>query len=361
MNKRRPGIVPSVVAVALLAAFIIIRIVHSGGAESGEATPNMAVHVGKIARATLHQYITAFGSVEPEPPIPGRLPAHAHIGSAVAGVIAHVDCTEGQKVVKGTRLFRLDSRLADVAYLKAKQALDYAEKNYERQKKLLPVGGTSQKTLLEAESLDDAARSDFADARTNLALLTIEAPLTGTVVNINTEPGEAVDLSSVLATIIDLDRLIVAVNVPRREAAQVKVGQPAEIGAAGAAPGRVVYVGSRVDEKNDTVPVRISIPSGSGYLPGRFLSVRIAAEERADRLVVPVVALTAETLTGDRGAIVLVQGGKAVRKPVKIGLREGGLVEVEATGLGDGQVIVTTDAYAVPDGTQVHIIADEHE
>jgi membrane fusion protein, multidrug efflux system len=360
MNKRRTGIL-AVVAVAVLAVVVIIRIVHSGGAEGGENAPDMAVHVGKIARATVHQYVTAFGSVEPEPPTPGRPPAHAHVASPVAGIVAHVDCSEGQKVVKGTLLFRLDNRLAEVAYTKTKQALEYAAKNYERQKKLLAAGGTSQKAFLEAESQHDAARSDFADATTNLALLTIEASLPGTVVNINTEPGEAVELNSVLATIIDLDRLVVAVNVPRREIARVKVGQPAEIEIAGGAPGGVIYVGSRVDEKSDTVPVRISVPPRSGYLPGRFLSVRIVTEERAGRLVVPAAALTAETLTGDTGEIVLVEGDKAVRKPVKIGLREGGLVEVEASGLSEGQVIVTTDAYAVPDGTRVHVVTDLHE
>ena len=39
MNKRRPGIVLAVVAVALLAVVVIIRLVHSGGAEGEETAP----------------------------------------------------------------------------------------------------------------------------------------------------------------------------------------------------------------------------------------------------------------------------------------------------------------------------------
>lgn len=361
MNRSRTQIVLAVLVVVVLAAVVIIKIVHSGGGKGEEVVPNMAVHVGKISRASVHRFVTAFGSVEPEPPGPGRPPAHVHVASPLPGIVAHVDCFEGQKVVKGTLLFRLDNRLAEVAYTKAKQALDHAEKSYERQKKLLAVGGTSQKNYLEAESQHDAARSDLADAATNLALLRIEATLPGTVVKINTEPGEAVELNTVLATIIDLDRLVVSISVPRREIAQVKVGQPVEIEIAGAAPGRVVFVGSNVDEKADTVPVRISLLPGSGYLPGRFLSVRIVTEVRDGRLVVPQVALVANTLVGDAGEIVLVEGEKAVRKPVKIGIREGEIVEVEAPGLAEGQVIVTTDAYAVPDGTQVHVVPDTHD
>jgi hypothetical protein len=53
---------------------------------------------------------------------------------------------------------------------------------------------------------------------------------------------------------------------------------------------------------------------------------------------------------------VLVEGSKAVRKPVKLGLREAGLVEVIGEGLKEGLVIVTEDAYAVPGDTKIHII-----
>ena len=43
-------------------------------------------------------------------------------------------CAEGQRVAKGAVLFRLDSRVADVAVAKARQALQFAEQAFERQK-----------------------------------------------------------------------------------------------------------------------------------------------------------------------------------------------------------------------------------
>jgi len=361
MNRSRIGIALTAVAVALLAVVAVIKIVHSGGEEAEAGAPDMAVHVGKIGRSTLHQFVSAYGSVQPEPAGPDRPAAGSEVASPVAGVLAHTDCAEGQKVARGDVLFRLDSRLAEVAQDRAKKNLAYADRTFERQKKLLAAEGTSQKSYLEAELQLNTARSDLAEAETCLALLRIQAPLSGTVVKINRKPGEAVELNSVLATIVDLDRLVVAVNVPRREVSQVKVGQPTEIEAAGAASSRVVFVGSSVDEKTDTVPVRITIPQGSGYLPGRFLSVRIVTAEHAGCLAVPVAALVADTLAGDTGEIVLLDGDKAVRKPVKIGFREGDLAEVEAPGLSEGQAIVTTDAYAVTDGMQVRIITDAHE
>ena len=357
MSKRRTWITLIILAAVVLVVVVFIKFVRpKGGGESEETAADMAVHVGKISRATLHRFVTAYGAVEPEPAGAGRIPADAEVASPVAGVVAHIDCHEGQRLAKGTVLFRLDSRVADVAFEKAKKALAFAEENFERQKKLLPVEGTSKKAYLEAEQQLNTARSELAAAETDLALLKIQAPLAGMVVKINIEPGEAVELNTVLATIIDLDRLVAAVNVPSREATLLKVGQSAQFDTAGTVPGVVVYIGSKVDDKTDTLPVRISIPAGGGFHPGQFLSVRIICEEHANCLAVPEAAAISDSVGGESGTIVLVEGDKAVRKPVKLGLREAGLVEVAGEGLKEGLVIVTEDAYAVPGDAKIHII-----
>ena len=357
MNKRRTLVSVVVLVAAALAVVILLKVIGPKAAEESEAAAtDVIVHVGKIIRATLHHYVTAYGTVEPEPAGVGRQPADAEVASPVTGIVAHIDCVEGQQVAKGAVLFRLDSRVAEVAQKKAKNALAFAEENFERQKKLLPVEGTSKKSYLEAEQQLNSARSELAAAETDLALLRIEAPLAGTVVKINAVPGEAVELNTVLAKIIDLGRLVASVNVPSREAALLKAGQPAQCEAERIVSGIVIYVGPQIDDRTDTVPVRISIPAGAGFHPGQFLSVRIVCEEHRDCLAVPDAAVVADSVGGETGAIVMIEGDKAFRKPIKIGFRERGLVEVEGEGLKEGMVIVTEDAYAVPGETKIHII-----
>lgn len=357
MSKRRIWISLVILAAVAVAVLVYIRFVRMRSGDSKEEVGvDMAVHVGKISRATLHRYVVAYGAVEPEPAGLGRIPADAEVASPVSGIVAHIDCHEGQTVAKGTLLFQLDSRVADVAYEKAKKALAYAEENFARQKKLLPVDGTSKKNYLEAEQQLNTARSELATAETNLALLKVQAPLAGTVVKINTKPGQAVELNTVLATIIDLERLVASVSVPSREAAALKVGQQALFEGRDSGQGRVVYIGLKIDDKTDTLPVRISVPSGGGFHPGKFLSVRIVCEEHVNCLAVPEAAAISDSVESETGAIVLVDGDKAVRKPVKLGLRENGLVEVAGDGLKEGLVIVTEDAYAVPGQVKIHII-----
>ncbi len=354
MIKRRTlTIIIILIAAVLVAVFLIPRLKSSEGGENEEVTADMAVHTGTIQKTTLHRFVTAYGKVDPEPAMPGRAPADAEVASPVAGVVARIDCIEGRRVGKGEVLFRLDSRVAEVALEKAKKGVTFAEDNFERQKKLLPVEGTSKKAYLEAEQQLHTARAELRAAETDLALTKITAPLDGTVVKINSEPGEAVELNTVMAVIIDLNRLVAAVGVPSGEAAGLKVGQPARFEKSDAA-GAVIYVGAQVDEKTDTLPVRISIPAGAGFHPGQFLSVRIVSEEKAGCLAVPEAAVIADAVGSETGTIVLAQDGKAVRKEVKLGLREAGLIQIEGEGLKEGLSIVTEDAYAVPDGVKIH-------
>ena len=312
--------------------------------EEAEKQPvtDVPVHVGKITRTTLRGYVTAYGAVEAEPPAE-RPAASARVASSVPGVVTEVKCVEGQRVEKGAVLFQLDSRAADVAVESARQ-------NFERQQKLMQVEGTSQKVLQEAGQ-------QLAAARAQQSLLVIQAPLSGTVARVNVKPGEAVDLTTVLAEVIDLDRLVVSASVPGAELAALKVGQSAEVLAdKTAAPisGSLVFISPQVDAKSGTTLVRAALPVSSGLRPGQFVTLRIVSEEHKDRLAVPVESVVKDS----EGAtvIALVQADKAVQKAVRTGLHDGGLVEIEADGLQPDMPVVTQGAYGLPKETKIHVL-----
>jgi membrane fusion protein (multidrug efflux system) len=324
----------------------------AGSGPGGEST-DVAVHVGTVTRATLHSYVQAYGRVEPEPPGPGKAPARAVVGAPAGGLLARIECAEGEKVRQGATLFVLDSRAAEVAVTTAETALAYAEGTLERQRELLQAGGTSQRAKDEAEQQRDTAANDLAAARTQLELLHITAPVTGTVVRIDAALGQPVEPNTVLAEIIDLDRLVVSLGVPSREAPNVELGQRVELGADSSIFGRVVFIGRDVDPAADTVVVRASIPAGSKLRPGEFFEFRVVTDEHPDCLVVPDASVV--TREGEGSWIMVVSGDTAVRTPVTIGLRENGLVEVSGSDVTEDTVVVT-DAYGLPARTRVRIL-----
>jgi membrane fusion protein, multidrug efflux system len=336
----------AVLAIAVLAGAIWVFWSMPGGGDATESEPatDVAVQVGKIERATLRVYVTAYGVVEPEPA--GERPAAAaNVAPSVPGVVAEANAVEGQHVAKGEVMFQLDSRAADVA-------VDFAAKTVEREKQLIKIQGTSEQALQNAQQQLDAAR-------VQQALLKVQSPLAGTVTRVNVKPGEAVDLTTVMAVVVDLDRLVVRANVPSPELAALKRGQPAEVvveDAASPLPGSLDFISPQVDARTGTAEVRVKLPSRSDLRPGQFVTVRVVSEEHADRLAVPVESV----VKNDEGVsvVAIVDGDTAMQKPVKTGLRDHGLIEIEADGLQPGMTVVTEGAYGLPAETKVRVIGN---
>jgi membrane fusion protein (multidrug efflux system) len=355
MSRRLHMIFPLVAKApaALLATLLFVAPFLRAEDEEEKVETEVAVEVGKITRATLRRAITAYGVIEPEA---GNAPASARLAPAVPGIITEVNGVEGKRVEKGDILFRLDSRAADAAVAKAQMGIDFAQKNSERQKKLIAAEGTSEKLVLEAQQALAAAQTELAAAKVQQSLLRGEAPLAGTIVRFTARPGEAADITVPLVEIVDLDRLVASVHVPSAEAAEVRAEQNAQIlPANGAAPidCKVTLVIPQVDPATDSVLVRLAVPKGGGVLLGQPVIARIFCEEHKDCLAVPFASVVKD---GEGGAtIALVEDGKATRRPIKTGLRENELIEVEGEGLSAGQTVVTVGAYGLPKETRVRV------
>jgi len=289
----------------------------------------VAVHVGKISLATLRHGVTAYGTVEPEPGAADKAPASAQIKSPAAAIVSDVNCFEGQQVEKGQTLF--------------------THNNIRK-----------------------------PDGSVEPALLKITAPLSGTVVYVNVRPGEVTDpeTQTPLVEVVDLNRLIIAANVPSSQMSALKVGQTVEIvpqqaevhdtsaTAETAVPspapvtltGTVTLIEDRVDPKTDMGPVDISAPAEAGLRPGQFVRVRIITEERRDCLTVPSRSIV-KNQSGE-WVIYLVSGKQAIQQPVKVGFREGDTVQVQSLVLQPGDKVVTTGAYGLPGKTKIRILSE---
>jgi len=340
------------------AALAAATLVHLGCRQNSDgeagASGDVAVHVGAVTRANLHRYVEAYGRVEPAPPGEGKPPARAIIGAPVGGLLTRIDCAEGVRVREGSTLFAIDGRTAEVAAAKARTALAYAERTLERQRELLAAGGVSERAVQDAEQLRDAARDELAGAETQLDLLRITAPIAGTVVRIDAALGQPVEPNTVLAEIIDLDRLVVAAGVPSLEARDLAPGQTVELAADGSVLGPLVFIGERVDPAAGTVVIYASLPAGTDLRPGEFLEIRVVVEGCPDCLAVPVAAVV--TSEGEGSWVAVVEGDTATRTPVTVGIVEDGMVEVSGPGITAGTTVVT-DAYGLPPETKIRIVS----
>jgi len=346
----------------LLSAILGVAVLGLGGCsgavpkEEEKVDTEVAVQVGTVTKADLRARVEAYGMVEPEPAKTGHPGGGAKLAAPIAGIVVAMHVVEGQSVKAGDVVVELDDRMAQAAVDKARHILVFAQQVADRQGRLLTFGGTTLQAKQDAEQRLAAARAELAAAQAAIAQVQLATPLDGVVARINVQPGQSVDLNTVVAEVIDLKRLVATVSVPTDEAVQLKVGQSADIYADNArkpaTTASVSFVSPSVDLKTGAAPVRLALPEESGLRPGQFVRARIVTEELTGRLVVPRESVVK---VDDERVIYMVKDDKAIQMPVKTGLRDGNLIEVEAEGLKEGDTIVTVGAYGLPKETKVKI------
>ena len=296
----------------------------------------VSVQTGKITEATLHGYVSGYGMIEPAPATAGQPAASAQLASPSAGVVTKVNVIEGQQVAKGDVLVELNSGTMTV---------ENAQQEVERQKKLYAQQNTSLKNL--------------QDAKAQLALLQVTAPLSGTITRVNVKPGQAVDSTTVVAEVMDLNRLAVRAEIPSAEANDLKPGSPVELLTTPPVTTELLFVSPSVDMANDTVLVRALLPKDSGLRLGQSVSLRIVTAVHTNCLAAPAESVVTDE--NGNSVIALVKGDEAMQLPAQTGLRENGLVEVSAPDLKAGDTVVTVGAYGLPEKTKIQVVNPQNK
>ena len=178
----------------------------------------------------------------------------------------------------------------------------------------------------------NAAAARLAAARLDLRQLTVRATSAGTVTSLQVAPGAPVDGTTAVASVTNLDRLAVRVELSEFDVARVKTGLEATVSvdALGgkAFPGKVLFAALAGTDKDGVVtfPVTVSLKGVHGPRPGMNVSVRIIVAQRHDVVQVPVDAVARD----EDGATVEVVGadGKSSPRHVKLGLANNKSVEV---------------------------------
>lgn len=188
--------------------------------------------------------------------------------------------------------------------------------------------------------------------------LTLDAPISGFVMDRNAFPKQRVSADTVLYTVADLSSVWVVADVFEYEAAGVRVGQPATLTLdylpGRAFHGRVSYILPQVDPATRTLKVRIQFDN-PGYVlkPDMYGQVELRTGG-ARHLVVPQSAV----LNSGERQVVFVDRGNGYFEPreVKIGTETDAGVEI-LSGLEVGERIVTSGNFLIDSESRLQAAA----
>ena len=321
-----------------------------GDAQAKEAKGPEAVPV-EVAAAT-HRPIAA--SYSGTAALEAR--GESQVIAKTSGVALSVLAEEGQYVHAGQVLVRLDSARAALQAAQSASQMRKLEANYARSRQL------AEQKLISANDIDqikfDLENAGAANRLANLELsyANVLAPISGVIAQRSIKPGNFVQINTPIIRIIDDSHLEATLNVPEREFATLKAGQPVVMQVDAmpgkAFAGKVDRVSPVVDSGSGTFRVICAFAGGGTLQPGMFGRIRIDYDQRADALTIPRLALL-----DDQGepAVYVVRNGKAVRTPIKTGYTEGEWTEVRG-GLQPGDAVVTAGKVALRDGSPVQVI-----
>jgi cobalt-zinc-cadmium efflux system membrane fusion protein len=296
----------------------------------------------------------------------------AEVVSRVAGVLREVRVDLGQVVRRGDVLAVVEAAQvgsAKVQYHTAREAAGLAQVTYERTVRLTQGKAAPAKTELEDRTAWNQAKANLMDAEQKLRNLNfseadlrriaatldtsnrleIVAPIGGTITLWDATPGEAVEPTTQLFTIVDGRTMWLWIDVYEADVASVAVGQPVTFTISGtrsgAFSGRVTSVGMEVDPNTRTTRVRAELANPDGRLRAhQFGRAHIRIEPEHEALVVPVAAVQDD---GESERVFLPLADGVSFRPQAVVTRpmdRPDVVEI-VRGLDAGQRVVTTGAF----------------
>ena len=325
----------------------------AGGAGGPQAAgpPPVTVEATKVVTAPMPQTITAVGSLRSDESITLRPES--------AGRISEITFQEGQRVVKGAPLVKLDAAIPQAEVAQAKANLTLAKSKFDRAVDLAQRSFISGQAKDEAENNFKVAEAALQLALAKLAKTDIRAPFSGIIGLRSVSVGDYVKEGADLVNIEAIDPLKVDFRVPERYLRQVQVGQSLQV-TLDALPdksydGKVVAVNPLIDTAGRSVVIRAQVRNQDTALrPGMFARVRLITRDQSDAMVLPEQALVPQ---GTEQYVFKVVSGKVIRVKIETGQRRDGKVEV-LTGLAAGDMVVTAGQLKIRDGVAVRVAGD---
>jgi len=266
-----------------------------------------------------------------------------------------------QDLYKQGALPRKDLDQAAVTLAQAKSQYEIAQHHLDA----LMAGGKQQELKSAAGGLE-SAKGKYLGAEAQLNYAEIRSPINGVVTDRPLYPGEMASAGTPLLTVMDTSSVVARAHIPQEQAALLKLGDKATITVAGGVTGddepiegKVTVVSPALDPNSTTVEVWVQAKNPKGRLrPGTSAQISMLARSVPNSLVIPDAAV----LTAPDGSNYVMLAGtdnKAHQKAVKTGIRQGDQVQI-LDGLAEGERVVASGAYGLPDNTKIRVEAAQN-
>jgi len=308
------------------------------------------IGVQEVTPRKFDYYIQTQGMVESEDNI--------LVSAKAMGVITSVLVTEGQTVVKGQVLAKIDDAITMSSIEEVKSSLQLATTVYDRQKSLWDQKIGTEIQFLQAKNNKESLEKRLVTLNEQLDMYRIKSPINGTVDAVNVKIGENAAPGAPAFRVINMTDLTVKAKVSEAYVTTIKKGNLVKVSFSDQSQtidARVSFVGRNIDPLSRSFPVEVELPHTVDLRPSMTAVLRIIFQSEPQALCVPINIV--QEINGQKIVYVMETDGKqsvARRKVIEVGGIYDNLAEVK-NGLKAGDKVITVGFQGLNDGEFVKI------
>ncbi len=278
------------------------------------------------------------------------------------GTLMEVKVTEGDRVVKGQVLARIDDGGLGQQLAQAKTQRDLAKTTYERTKRLWDQQIGSEIQYLQSKSAFESAENAVNQLGSQLSKTMVTAPFSGVIDDVMAERGQVVGAGNPLFRIINLSDMYVKASVPESYIGKIQKGTAVivdvpTLGTRKSA--KIRQVGNYINPANRTFSVEVPVANADGLLKPNLI-VNLIVNDYSNEAAIAIPSdVIQENAKGEKYVYLISDANshgesKLTRAQIKTGYRYDQMVEV-TEGLENGQTIVKEGAKSMRDGLIVKV------
>ncbi|WP_194439874.1 efflux RND transporter periplasmic adaptor subunit [Vibrio fluminensis] len=348
----RPYII-SLILVILLGIWLAMGQSNSEEVPASQESQQSIIPLAKVAFQTFvaqdtHKTIDLYGRTAPD--------RQARLGAEIAGKIIDLQVEKGDQVKQNQIIAVIDKGDLDIQLERAKAMLSVRQKEFKAAQSLKSKGLQGEVAFANAQAMLIEAKAMVGNAKLALRNTNVRAPFAGVVDYLNIEKGDFVGVGDPVATLIDLEKIVIEADVSERHIQDLKVNQAAKVRFINGqeTQGTVRYIGRVSSVSTNTFPIEIEVNNPQQRIPaGVSTEVELNLKDQLAIKITP--AMLALDESGNLGVKTLIEQEQVKFVPIQLVKAEQDGVWL--TGLGKQVDIITTGQGFVRDGDRVIAVA----
>jgi len=286
----------------------------------------------------------------------------AQVPARIAGEVVETLVEEGDPVVKGQLLARIDAGQLEIRLRQSEARFLQRQSEYQRQVSLHERGLASSAAVESLEFEVAELKAAMELDRLNYRYSEIRAPIAGIIASRHIVPGQHMTDGELAFRIVDTSRLLAELQVPQTELSRLRAGLDVTL-TVDAAPdvefdaapdvefdATIARLSPTVDTESGTFRATVYIDNPDGALaPGMFGRFTVYYHKYEQVLTVPSQSIAQED--GER-IVYVVNDGIAERRQVEAGVESGNRTQI-LSGLEAGEEVVNSGISGLRDGSRV--------